>query len=79
MSPINKIIPVSIALDKVIDVESINMDQNIETDIKKEACEANPWSVDDASVFLKYCCPEWWVMKFVTWGSKISLILLKKD
>jgi hypothetical protein len=58
MATINKIIPVSIALDKVIDVESINMDQNIETDIKKEACEANPWSVDDASVFLKYCCPE---------------------
>ena len=48
----------AIEQDKVIDVESINMDQNIETDIKKETFETNPWSVNDASVFLKYCCPE---------------------
>ena len=30
----------------------------IENDIKKEDSDVNPWSVDDASAFLKYCCPE---------------------
>ena len=32
--------------------------RNIENDIKKEVSDVNPWSVDDASAFLKYCCPE---------------------
>ena len=30
----------------------------IEATIKEETADANPWSVNDASVFLKYCCPE---------------------
>ena len=30
-------------------------------------CETNPWSVEDASVFLKYCCPE---CEFSDWNLK---------
>ena len=26
--------------------------------LKTESSETNPWSVEDASVFLRYCCPE---------------------
>ena len=36
----------------------MDADADIQTVIKKEDFDTNPWSVDDASVFLKYCCPE---------------------
>ena len=38
----------------------MEMDTNgdIEPAIKLEKFDENPWSVHDASVFLKYCCPE---------------------
>ena len=38
----------------------MEMDTNgdIEPAIKLEKFDENPWSVNDASVFLKYCCPE---------------------
>ena len=36
----------------------MDADADIQTVIKKEDFDTNPWSVDDASVFLKYNCPE---------------------
>ena len=35
-----------------------NMEDQFEPIIKMETCDSNPWSVEDAAVFLKYCCPE---------------------
>ena len=26
--------------------------------LELEGCDANPWAVENPSVFLKYCCPE---------------------
>ena len=38
-------------------VSGFQMEEHI--DVKtEEYFESNPWSVEDASVFLKYCCPE---------------------
>ena len=34
------------------------MEVEEEPSIKTESSDLNPWSVDNASVFLKYCCPE---------------------
>jgi hypothetical protein len=36
----------------------MDADADIQTVIKKEDFDTNPWSVNDASVFLKYNCPE---------------------
>ena len=36
---------------QITDIDNINL-------IEKDDFENNPWSVEDASVFLKYCCPE---------------------
>ena len=36
----------------------IDTNGEIEPAIKLEKFDENPWSVNDASVFLKYCCPE---------------------
>ena len=38
--------------------ENFSEDKDFETVIKKEDFDTNPWSVDDATAFLKYCCPE---------------------
>ena len=38
--------------------ENFSEDKDFETVIKKEDLDTNPWSVDDATAFLKYCCPE---------------------
>ena len=39
-------------------MDAVSTDQAVEPIIKTEDCESNPWSVGDASVFLKYHCPE---------------------
>merc|ERR550519_2613879 len=44
--------------DKPIAIDSVHPDRNVETVIKKEDSDGNPWAVNDASVFLRYCCPE---------------------
>ena len=36
---------------QITDIDNINL-------VEKDDFENNPWSVEDASVFLKYCCPE---------------------
>ena len=33
------------------------MDEEINVKVE-ENMDSNPWSVEDATVFLKYCCPE---------------------
>ena len=39
-------------------IEPLITDNSVETVIKKEGYESNPWSVDSVSELLKYCCPE---------------------
>ena len=39
-------------------VEPIITDKDVETIIKKEYFDTNPWLVDNIAVLLKYCCPE---------------------
>ena len=36
----------------------INGENKFEPVVKIEDYNKNPWSVEDASIFLKYCCPE---------------------
>ena len=33
-------------------------DKDVETIIKKEYFDTNPWLVDNITILLKYCCPE---------------------
>ena len=39
-------------------IEAMITENSVETVIKKEEYELNPWSVDSVSELLKYCCPE---------------------
>ena len=39
-------------------VEPMITDKDVETIIKKEYFDCNPWLVDNIAVLLKYCCPE---------------------
>ena len=36
----------------------MDINADVESNIKTEICESNPWSVEDVSIFLKYHCPE---------------------
>ena len=36
----------------------VEVKQEDKCDTSHEKCDINPWDVTDASVYLKYCCPE---------------------
>ena len=40
------------------EIKPMITENSVETFIKKEEYESNPWLVDSVSELLKYCCPE---------------------
>ena len=44
--------------DLPIKKEIVENDNNTEYSIKTEKLDENPWLIENAETFLKYCCPE---------------------
>ena len=44
--------------DLPIKKELVENDNNTEYPIKTEKVDENPWLIENAETFLKYCCPE---------------------
>ena len=45
-------------MEKEDEIKPMVTENSVETIIKKEEYESNPWLVDSVSELLKYCCPE---------------------
>jgi hypothetical protein len=45
-------------MEKEDEIKPMIIENSVETDIKKEEYESNPWLVDSVSELMKYCCPE---------------------